>query len=153
MARRLNFTLTFDEEIYNSYRNKVGRGNVSRTIENIMRNSLAEPGSSTTTTTDTAEDPAVEYRRLKHDFDQALDEVHKRQKYLEKEKVFGELSKMAISLGVTPADQSKMSSVIPKMEEQWKGSKEDMESFILFLEAVKIRNDLTRKMKELRARL
>ena len=151
LMTRNNVTLTFDGDIYEAFQKKMGRGNVSHTLEECMRKILAD-GSDAAVTAAIEEDPKVEYGRLKREYDSALADVQRRQKWLEERKTFSDLEDLVLSLGVTQTDQSKLGEVIPKLREQWKGHRDDLQNFILFLEAVRDKNTLVRKMDEIHSK-
>lgn len=143
-------SLTFDSEVYAAYQKRIGRGNVSHSIEEFMRKSLGDEtaeGTTTTTATTTNDDPKVVYDRLKHEYDQALAEVEKRVDWLKKHKVFDDLRKLVNDLKVPREDG--WERFIPKMREAWKGSRDDLQYFIMYMQDVRRKDDILSEMDKI----
>ena len=141
-------TLFVDKELYDATRKQIAPRPISRLLEDEMRRHLAELGGAQGQ--EAAHQDPVDYEALTREYDRVLSDAERREKRLRKRKVFDDLTKLALGLGVAPKDLSGLDEVAPKLLEAWKGRSEDSQSFILFLETMRAKRDLERKMSEAR---
>ena len=142
-------TLFVDKELYDATRKQIAPRPISRLLEDDMRRRLAELGGAQDQ--EAAHQDPVDYEALTREYDRVLSDAERREKRLRKRKVFDDLTKLALGLGVAPKDLSGLDEAAPKLLEAWKGRSEDSQSFILFLETMRAKRDLERKMSEARA--
>ena len=78
--------------------------------------------------------------------------MEKLEKKLRKRRVFDDLKKLSMSLGIAqPKDLVRLDEAAPKMQEAWKGSSDDFQTFVFYLEALKVKFEFDRKINEARA--
>ena len=118
---------------------------VSQEVENFMQHRLTELTGIQNQAT--LKEP-VDYDAMSREHGKLAKEVDQLEKRLRKRKVFDDLSKLAVSLGVTPKDLSRLDEAEPKLLSRWTGATGDALQFISLLRSVRARNELERRMTE-----
>ena len=132
-----------DDAEYLAYRKAIHPKSVSNEIGDFMRKRIAEFSGQ-----ETVSQEPIDYEALNRDHTKLVREVERQEKWLRKRKVFDDLTKLAVSLGVTPKDMSRLDEAAPKLLGEWTGRPEDVFEFIGFLRNAKARRELEKKMAE-----
>lgn len=137
-------TLFIDGEAYQALRKAVYPKKVSHEVEDLMRKRISELEGR-----EYAPQEHVDYEVLKRDHTRLIIEVDRLEKALVKRKVYDDLGRLAVKLGLTP-DLRNLDEVAPKLLDEYKGLKEDTHQFLSLLETVKAKREVERKLDEIR---
>jgi response regulator RpfG family c-di-GMP phosphodiesterase len=145
MMSKKQVTIVVDGEVYDALRKAVSPKKISYEIEDLMEKRLAELKG-----TEYRQEEHVDYEALKREHIRLVREVDRQEKWLRKRKVYDDLARLAVKVGLSPKDLSGLEEAAPKMMSEWKGLKEDVHLFITLLENVRAKRELERKLDEIR---
>lgn len=148
MSRRINVTLTFDRSVYETYQKVVGRGKISRDLESYLVKRLAELSGSGEQAATPSEGEKPSYGELLREYDRVVVDSEKRKKWLQKDKTFNDLGKLATELSLSPNSMDGLEDAIPRIREKWKGDVTSLTFFIAYLQDIKAKRDLEWKIDE-----
>ena len=142
---KVNVTLYVDGEAFEAFRKAISPKPVSHELEEFMRKRVAELEGR-----EYRQEEHVDYEALKREHIRLIREVDRHEKWLRKRKVYENLARLAVKVGLSPRDLSGLEEAMPKMMSEWKGLKEDVHLFITLLENVRAKRELERKLDEIR---
>ena len=137
-------TLHLDLELFQELRKAIAPAKISREIDDLMRKRIAELEGR-----EYRQEEQVDYEALEREHVRLVREVDQQERWLRKRKVYDDLTRLAVKVGLTP-DLSRLDEVAPKLRREWTGSPQDAHLFISLLEAVRARRELERKLDEIR---
>lgn len=138
-------TLHLDLELFQELRKAIAPAKISREIDDLMRKRIAELEGR-----EYRQEEQVDYEALEREHVRLVREVDQQERWLRKRKVYDDLTRLAVKVGLTPKDLGRLDEVAPKLRREWTGDPQDAHQFIMLLEAARARREVERKLDEVR---